>query len=60
MILAKTEMEEIPVNCWNCDLIYSDSNGATRCCMTHESLYPVGVEKILDSCPLEEVEDGKV
>ena len=57
MVVAKTDMSGIPSNCWNCDLIHEASNGYTVCSILHESLYPMGIEKILDDCPLVETED---
>lgn len=59
MLVAKTDMTKIPDNCWKCDLIHDDSNGCTVCSVLHESLYPMGIEKILDNCPLVETE-GKL
>lgn len=50
-------MDKIPNECWKCDYTHEDSNGATVCSMTGETLYPMGVNRVLKECPLTEVLD---
>lgn len=56
MVIAKTGMKEKPKTCWGCDYTHDDRNGMTVCSMTKDSLYPMGVPKVLENCPLTEVD----
>lgn len=38
MIVAKTDMEKIPDNCWECDYTHDASNGLTVCSMLKEPI----------------------
>ena len=56
MVVAKTEMSSIPGDCWSCDLIHDELNGYTVCSILRESLYPMGSNRVLENCPLVEME----